>query len=68
MDWTKVKANPNKGKLIGGMLLCILGLVFNSDQLLHGNNAWLPTESYESIGSLISLVTGAALVFWARKA
>ncbi len=59
----KIKANPNRKTLIGGILLCALGLVFNSDQLINGDNAWLPAGQYEAIGSLIGMVTGATLIF-----
>lgn len=63
----KIRANPNRKTLIGGILLCALGLVFNSDQLINGDNAWLPAGQYEAIGSLIGMVTGVSLIFKANK-
>jgi hypothetical protein len=60
---SKIKANPNRKTLIGGILLCALGMAFNGDQLINGANAWWPVEKYDAIGSLISMIFGASLTF-----
>jgi len=59
MDWLA----KNK-KTLGGLILCLIGAAWNLDQLVHPDEVarWLPTVQYESIGSVISMLTGAALV------
>ena len=67
MSWAQLKANPNKKMLAGGMLLCILGLVFNGDQLWNGDNVWLSSQMYDTVAYAIGAVTGAVLIFRAKK-
>jgi len=50
-----------KGKrtIIGGILMSLIGLVWNLDQLVDGT--WLTTEQYEAIGLFVGGLTGVAL-------